>query len=55
MNALYRMADLNIEMESHYEYVHRFCSDYRSDGFPTLMVRVTQKDIEKMSASGGNE
>lgn len=53
MNAVYRMADLNIEIDSIYKYVHLFCSDYRFAGLPTLTVHTAQNDIEmerKLSA-----
>lgn len=47
MKAIYHIADLNIEISSVYQYVHLLCSDYRGYGFPSLVVHVTQKDLER--------
>lgn len=49
MKAVYRIAELNIEISSLYERVHRYCEDYEAGenaGEPDIRVEITEDDIE---------
>ena len=46
MYGIYRIADLNIEVQSLFEYVHTLCRDYRTTGNAGLSIAVTPADID---------
>ena len=46
MTGIYRMAELNIKVESLYERVHEYCKDYRTEGEPDFEVVISQRDID---------
>ncbi len=46
MAGVYRIAEHNIGMESHFPIVERFCAAYRTDGEPELTLSVTAEELE---------
>ena len=44
---VYRMAERNMGIESLYERVHDRCADYRTEGEPDFLVRITPADIDR--------
>ena len=54
MKGLYRLAELNIEIDSLCPDVHNLCADYRAEGFADFSVQTTGADIafERERGSG---
>lgn len=44
---IYRIADVNIEINPKYEFTKNYIADYITDGTPQFTVEITQSDIEK--------
>lgn len=42
----YRIADVNVRVESQHGFVHGLCRGYRCDREPELVVRTSRSDIE---------
>ena len=47
MAETYRIADLNIQIDSMYGTIHSQCKVYRSCGAPDLIIRMTTDDIDR--------
>ena len=46
MTGVYRIAEHDIAIESHYPAVQRLCEDYRTDAEPELTLSVTTEELE---------
>ena len=42
---IYRFADHNVLIRSHYESVHELCRNYRSEGSSQLIVETSMEEI----------
>ena len=47
MNGVYRIADHNIGIESHFPGVHRMCADYRIEGQPEIVISVGMDELNE--------
>ncbi len=45
MRGIYRIAELDIQIESVCDTVHQLCEEYRSGGIPCFAVKTTRQDI----------
>ena len=48
MTGVYRIAEHNIGIESHYPDVHEYCADYRTDGEPEITLFVSVSELEEL-------
>ena len=46
MTGVYRMADLNIRIDSLYAFVQDQCAEYGQEGLPDLTVQTSERDIQ---------
>lgn len=46
MKQCYRVADQIIEIDSLYDEVHEYCAEYRAEGVPDFVARMTREDLE---------
>lgn len=46
MKETYRIAGVNIRIDSNYPDIHEKCSKFRTDGVPDVSFKLTRKDIE---------
>ena len=44
-SGIYRFADIDVEIVSLFETVHRMCADYATDSKPTIRIVTTAPDI----------